>query len=263
MGESAVLYEARDGVVTVTLNRPDVLNAFTPEMLAELRSSLQRAADEGQRCLLLTGSGRGFSAGMDLASIQHQYTDGGGPDFVSLLADNFHPVVKALVELPMPTVAAVNGVAAGAGMSLTLVCDTRIAAEGARFATAFTRIGLVPDSGMAYTLPRLVGAGRAMQMMAGAEPVDAAAALAMGLVDRVVPAAELAEQAFAFAQRLASGPTQAYVLTRRLVNEAMTLSLDQLLELEARLQAEAGATDDHRGAVDAFLKKQPATFAGR
>ena len=262
MAESPVLYEARDGVAVITLNRPDVLNAFTPEMLAATREALERAATDGQRCLLLTGAGRGFSAGMDLASIQHQYSDGGGPDFVSLLTTHFHPVVERLVKMPMPTVAAVNGVAAGAGMSLTLACDTRIAADGARFATAFTRIGLVPDCGMAYTLPRLVGAGRAMQLMVGAEPVDAVTALGMGLVDRVVPAADLHEQAFTFAKQLANGPTHAFVLTRRLVSEGMTLSFDQLLDLEARLQAEAGATSDHRGAVDAFLRKQPATFSG-
>ena len=240
-----------------------MLNAFTPEMLGQTREALDRAVAEGQRCLLLTGSGRGFSAGMDLASIRHEYTDGGGPDFVALLSENFHPVVSALMDLPMPTVAAVNGVAAGAGMSLTLACDTRIAADGARFATAFTRIGLVPDCGMAYTLPRLVGAGRAMQLMVAAEPVGAEAALAMGLVDRVVPAAELAEQALVYARQLAAGPTQAYVLTRRLVREGATTTFADLLILEAQLQAEAGATDDHRGAVDAFLKKQPATFSGR
>ncbi len=262
MAESPILYEAREGVAVITLNRPDVLNAFTPEMLGALASALRRAPVDGQRAILLTGAGRGFSAGMDLASIQHHYENGGSPDFVSLLNDNFYPVVRELASTAVPVVAAVNGVAAGAGMSLALACDLRVAADNARFVTAFTNIGLVPDCGMAYTLPRLVGEGRALELMLLSEPVGAEPALAIGLVNRVVPAGELGQAAFALAKKLAAGPTLAYRKTKDLVEAARTSDLPALLALEAKLQAEAGATQDHKGAVDAFLKKQPATFSG-
>ncbi|MEX0781944.1 MAG: enoyl-CoA hydratase-related protein [Dehalococcoidia bacterium] len=263
MAESPILYEAREGVAVITLNRPEVLNAFTPEMLGELAAALRRATDGSERSILLTGAGRGFSAGQDLASIQHLYENGGSPDFVSLLNDNFYPVVRELTAKALPVVAAVNGVAAGAGMSLALACDLRIAADNARFVTAFTNIGLVPDCGMAYTLPRLVGEGRALELMLLSEPLGAEAALAMGLVNRVVPAAELMEAAFTIAKKLAAGPTLAYRKTKDLVEAAQTSDFAALLAVEAEAQAEAGATEDHKGAVDAFLKKQSPTFSGR
>ncbi len=263
MAESSILYEPREGVAVVTLNRPDVLNAFTPEMLAELAAALRRASDDRQRAILLTGAGRGFSAGQDLASIQHLYENGGAPDFVSLLSDNFYPVLRELTSKALPVVAAVNGVAAGAGMSIALACDLRIAADNARFVTAFTNIGLVPDCGMAYTLPRLVGEGRALELMLLSERVNAEAALAMGLVNRVVPGAELMDAAFAVAKKLAAGPTVAYRKTKELVSAGESQDFGALLGLEAQAQAAAGATDDHKGAVDAFLKKQPAAFLGR
>jgi 2-(1,2-epoxy-1,2-dihydrophenyl)acetyl-CoA isomerase len=263
VSDESILYEAREGVATITLNRPAVLNAFTPEMLAALREALERAVGEGQRAVLLTGAGRGFSAGMDLASIEPQYRDGVGPDFAALLRDSFHPVVQALRTMELPVVAAVNGAAAGAGFSLALACDLRIAADSARFTTAFTRIGLVPDSGIAWILPRLTGQGRAAALMLLSEAVDAQGALAAGFVDRVVPADQLAAEAFALAQSLAKGPTRAYGLTKRLLNAAGTSSFEDLLKLEADCQAEAGATADHRGAVQAFLRKEPASFSGR
>jgi 2-(1,2-epoxy-1,2-dihydrophenyl)acetyl-CoA isomerase len=166
--DESILYSTGDGLATITLNRPEVLNAFTPEMLGSLHEALKRAVDDRQRAILLTGAGRGFSAGQDLASIKDDY-DHGGPDFHSLLADSFHPVIRFIRRVEMPVVAAVNGVAAGAGMSLALACDVRFASDSARFATAFTRIGLVPDCGMAYTLPRLVGAGRASFLLLSGE----------------------------------------------------------------------------------------------
>lgn len=262
MTESAILYSATDGLATITINRAEVLNAFTPAALDELHASLRRATDESQRAILLTGAGRGFSAGMDLASIKDDYA-GGGPDFDALLSGHFHPVVRAIRSAPVPVVAAVNGVAAGAGMSLALACDVRLAAENARFATAFTRIGLVPDCGMAYTLPRLVGPGRASFLLLSGEQVDAAAALAMGLVDRVLPAEGFLEAATTFARALASGPTRAFALTKLLLAEAEHASFDDLLRLEAKAQVAAGETADHRNAVAAFLEKRQATFEGR
>ena len=262
LSEPPILYEARDGVATVTLNRPEVLNAFTPEMLDLLHETIHRAAEEGQRAILLTGAGRGFSAGQDLASIKDQYADG-GPDFVSLLREHFHPVLRALRMVELPVIAAVNGVAAGAGMSVALACDVRIASANARFATAFTKIGLVPDAGMAHTLPRLVGYGRAGWMLLQGEPVDAATALSIGLVSRVVEGDALASEAWALAQQMAAGPTRAYVLTRQLLDSAASTSFDHLLDIEAEVQAAAGATEDHRAAVAAFLAKQAPTFRGR
>ena len=163
----------------------------------------------------------------------------------------------------MPVIAAVNGVAAGAGMAMALACDLRVAAANARFATAFTRIGLVPDAGMAYTLPRLVGRGRAMALLVTGEQIDATAALAFGMVDRVFPVETFAADARSFAGEVAAGATRAYVLTRRLLDEAEHLSFDGLLQREADTQQEAANTADHRDAVAAFLRKEPAVFRGR
>ncbi len=263
MADELVLYELEGGLATITLNRPQVLNSFTPELLAQLHEALKRTTDDGARAVMLTGAGRGFSAGQDLASIQDGYSETSSPDLRALLRDHFHPVLRYLRSIPMPVIAAVNGVAAGAGMSMALACDLRVAAENARFATAFTRIGLVPDAGMAYTLPRLVGNGRAMSLLVTGEQMDAAAALAAGLVDRVFPAESFLADAQSFAAGIAAGATRAFVLTRRLVDEAEHLSFDGLLQREADTQQEAANTADHRNAVAAFLKKEPAAFEGR
>ncbi len=263
MAEDLVLYEAADGVATVTLNRPQVLNSFTAESLAALHEALKRATDEHQRAVLLTGAGRGFCAGQDLASIQDQYSETSSPDLHGLLRDCFHPVVRYIRAIEMPVIAAVNGVAAGAGMSLALACDMRLAAENARFATAFTRIGLAPDAGMAFTLPRLVGAGRANALLISGDTLDAATALQWGLVDKVLPAESFLADALTFAKTVATGPTRAFVLTRQLLDAGERLTFDGLLQLEALTQQQAGDTSDHRRAVAAFLKKEPATFEGR
>ncbi len=261
MTGQSILYAAQDGVAVITLNRPEVLNAFNPEMLAALQSALLRAERE-ERCALLIGSGRGFSSGQDLESIEDQYNNG-GPDFVALLREQYHPVLRTLRSLAIPVVAAVNGVAAGAGMSLALACDVRLASDVARFSTAFARIGLVPDGGMAYTLPRLVGAGRANWLLMRGDSIDAETALAIGLVDEVIIASEFPERSLAFAQKLAEGPTKAYVLTRHLLDQGSHVGFDELLDIEAESQAEAGATNDHRAAVAAFLQKRQPAFRGR
>lgn len=262
MGDESIVYEAREGVAVITLNRPEVLNSVNAAMLDALHEALHRAEAEGQRCVLLTGAGRGFCAGQDLAAIQGDYAKG-GPDFVALLREHFHPVVRGIRNVNLPVVAAVNGAAAGAGMSLALACDVRLAADNARFATAFTKIGLIPDAGMAYTLPRLVGAGRASWLLMKADPIDAQTALGIGMVDMVIPAAEFRDRAFTFAKEMAAGPTRAFVLTRQLLALGMSHDLDHVLDIEADLQAQAGATEDHRGAVEAFLRKQPPAFSGR
>lgn len=263
MSDPVVLYDASNGLATITLNRPDVLNSFTPELLAGITESVVRAVDDGQRAVLITGAGRGFCAGQDLASIKDEYTaDGGSPDLEALLIEHFHPMIRGIRNAPLPVVAGVNGVAACAGFSLALACDVRLAADNARFATAFTRIGLVPDAGMAYTLPRLAGMGRASYLLLSGEQIDAATALACGIVDKVIPAAEFAESARTFAASLAAGPTRAFAMTKKLLQAAEHASFDALLEQEASDQGVAARTADHRNAIASFLAKQPATFSG-
>lgn len=260
----AALYRNEDGLAVVTLNRPEVLNALTTGLLDEVSAHLARAEREGARAILLTGAGRGFAAGLDLASIKDQYTeDGGRPDLAAVLRDHFAPVVRQLRAIEIPIVAGVNGVAAGAGMSLALACDLRIASDSARFATAFTRIGLVPDSGIAYILPRLIGAGRARSLLLSGEQMDASTALALGMVDRVAAAADFESAALAYARSFAEGPTRAFGLTKRLLNASELESLDRVLVAEEALQTEAAATSDHGHAIAAFLRKEPPHFGGR
>lgn len=263
-----VLYELDAGVATLTLNRPEVLNSLTEEMLDALAARLEDCGkDEQVRAVVLTGAGRAFCAGQDLDSIKDHYADGGRPDFRTLLRDHHHRVVEGIRELPKPVVAAVNGVAAGAGMSFACACDLRIAAESAKFTTAFTKIGLVPDGGLAFTLPRLVGLGRATELILMSEMVSAEQARDIGLVNRVVTNDELATVTREIAQQLAAGPTVAYGIVKRMLKEVMLgppqEAFADLLTGEADYQAEAGATVDHGSAVEAFLNKRQATFSGR
>lgn len=262
MSESLVLVEIDGPLSILTLNRPAVLNSFTPELLGELLAGLRQAVDGGSRAIMVTGAGRGFCAGQDLASIQDQYATG-GPDLAKLLREHFHPVFRFIRESPVPVMAAVNGVAAGAGFSLALACDMRIASSAARFATAFLKIGLVPDAGMAYTLPRLISTAKASALMLSGDQVDAPTALSLGIVDRVVDAGTFGPTARAIALELANGPTAAYGLTKRLLQQAEHASFDELLELEADAQGAAGYTADHAAAVSAFLEKRPPVFGGR
>lgn len=262
MTEAEVLLEWDGPLATVTMNRPAVLNSFTPSLLGGLASAIAEAREKEARAILLTGAGRGFCAGQDLASIQHEY-DSGGPDLGKLLRDHFHPLFRAIRESPVPIIAGVNGVAAGAGFSLALACDLRVASSAARFATAFTRIGLVPDAGMAYTLPRLIGAAKANSLMITGDQVDAANALAWGIVDRVFEEDVFSKEAHSFALGIANGPTRAYALTKRLIQDAERLTFRELLDVEADAQGTAGKTADHQAAVRAFLAKQPAAFEGR
>lgn len=263
-----VLFELNAGVATITLNRPDVLNSLTEEMLEALAAHLEECRQDDQvRAVVLTGAGRAFCAGQDLDSIKDQYANGGRPDFQRLLRQYHHRVVEGIRELPKPVIAAVNGVAAGAGMSFACACDLRIAAEGARFTTAFTKIGLIPDGGLAFTLPRLVGLGKATELFLLSDMVPAEEALQIRLVNRVVPGDELAAVAQALAAQMAAGPTAAYGLVKQMLKETMLPGprpvFEDLLKMEADYQVKAGATTDHANAVDAFLNKQTATFSGR
>ncbi|HEX6376070.1 MAG TPA: enoyl-CoA hydratase-related protein [Allosphingosinicella sp.] len=245
-------------VATITIARPDRLNALSGQTVDELRAAVDETARSGARCLLLTGEGRGFSSGADLAG------GGGLPDDAgAALEKHFNPLVEALFALPMPVVAAVNGPCAGAGCSLALAADLVVAARSAYFLQAFVNIGLIPDAGATWLLPRLAGRARAMEMMMLGERVPAEQALAWGLIARVVDDEHLASEAVALATRLAQGPTLALGLIRKLAREAGQLSLSEALAAERAAQRTAGETEDFRNAVLAFLQKKPARFEGR
>jgi 2-(1,2-epoxy-1,2-dihydrophenyl)acetyl-CoA isomerase len=245
-------------VATVTLNRPDSLNALSAAMLDELRAAVELLPGAGARCLLLAGEGRGFSSGADLAS------GGGLPDDVgAALEAHYNPLIEALFALPLPVIAAVQGPCAGAGCSLALAADIVVASRSAYFLQAFVNIGLIPDAGATWLLPRLAGRARAMEMMMLGERIPAEQALAWGMIARVVADEELASEAVALATRLALGPTVAYGLIRRLARDAGQLPLTEALAAERIAQREAGRTDDFKSAVMAFLQKQQPTFQGK
>ncbi len=255
-----ITYEAKDGVATLTLNRPDAFNSLNDAMAEELQDALKQvAADDGTRALVITGAGKAFCAGQDLKS----FSDAGERTVAEHLERTWNPIVRAIHGLEKPVVAALNGVAAGAGCSLALACDLRIASEKASLIVVFSKVGLVPDSGATWTLPRLVGPGKALELAYLADPVDAATAERLGLVNRVVAPDALMPETEALARRLADGPTLAYGLTKRAVNRGATLTFDEALEYEALLQDVAGDSADFREGVTAFIEKRPARFQGR
>jgi 2-(1,2-epoxy-1,2-dihydrophenyl)acetyl-CoA isomerase len=262
--DSTVLtVEESGGVRTLTMNRPDAFNSLTVELKQALLAQVQRAAgDESVRAVVLTGSGRAFCAGQDLRE-HAALLDAGDPEPLSTVSEHYNPLVSALAGLPKPTIAAVNGMAAGAGASLAFACDLRVAAGSAQFLMAFAKVGLSVDSGTSWTLPRLVGYGRAMEMVLLAEPVDAEHALATGLVNRVVADGQTLTVAQQLAGRLAAGPTAAYAKIKEAMAAAATADLPEALSVEAGTQAEAAATADHREGVAAFLAKRDPQFTGR
>jgi 2-(1,2-epoxy-1,2-dihydrophenyl)acetyl-CoA isomerase len=219
--------------------------------------------DASIRAVVVTGTGRAFSAGQDLKDLDSIKSPDGTIQLGGLLRDHYNPLIKRIRALDKPVVAAVNGVAAGAGMSLALACDLRIAGASATFVTAFSAIGLVPDSGMYYFLPRLVGWPKAMELVLSSERISAEDALRLGLVNRVVPAEELDAAVGELADRLAKGPAVAYALMKRGLERSRTADLDAVLEMEAQYQAIAGRTEDFLEGVAAFVAKRPASFQGR
>jgi 2-(1,2-epoxy-1,2-dihydrophenyl)acetyl-CoA isomerase len=245
-------------VGTLTINRPDRLNALSAQTLDEMRDAVEGAVAGGARCLLLTGEGRGFSSGADLVG------SGGLPEDVgAALEAHFNPLIEALFALPIPVVAAVNGPAAGAGCSIALCADLVVAGRSAYFLQAFVNIGLIPDAGATWLLPRLVGRARAMEMMMLGERLGAEQAQEWGLISRVVDDEHLASEAVAVATRLAEGPTIALGLIRRLARDAQQMSLTESLAAERVGQREAGRTDDFKAAVTSFIAKRPPLFTGR
>ncbi len=253
-----ITLETKDGVATLTLNRPESYNAFNDAMGEETADALAVVAeDEGARALVVTGAGKAFCSGQDLKSIEP------GRSLGDVLEKVWNPVLSRLWDLEKPVIAALNGIAAGAGASLALACDLRIAAEKAALSVAFTKVAVVPDSGMTWTLPRLVGMGKALELAYLADPLDAGTAERLGLVNRVVPGDSLAEEVGALARRLAEGPTLAYALTKRAMRRAATSTFPEALEYEGQLQAIAGASADYSEGVAAFVEKRPARFSGR
>jgi 2-(1,2-epoxy-1,2-dihydrophenyl)acetyl-CoA isomerase len=253
---ASVLISVEDGLQTITLNRPDRLNAFIPEMHKELRAALEQAHGEPAiRAVLLTGAGRGFCSGQDLSL--RKVEPGAAPIDLSVsLGSLYNPLVRRLRELPKPIVCAVNGVAAGAGANIALACDIVVAARSATFVQSFARLGLVPDSGGTYFLPRLVGSARAMALALLAEPLSAEDAERWGLIWKVFDDAKLMAEAAAIGRKLAAGPTKGYGLIKRALYASEHNSLDAQLDLERDLQREAGFSEDYRKGVAAFLEKK-------
>ncbi len=251
-----VLTSTQAGVMTITLNRPKA-NAFNFEMIEAAQAAFKQASrDEAVRCVLLTGSGNAFSAGQDVKEFQQA----GDLSFRKHLQRTYNPLILQIRRLEKPVLAAVNGAAAGAALGVTLACDLRIAADTARFVVGFGGIGLAPDSAVSLLLPALIGLGRAAEHAFTNQPISAGQALAWGLVNRVVPAAELAERAQEWAAALAGGPVRAMGLAKRDFNKAVLGNLEQVLDYEGYIQDIAGKGAEHKEGLQAFLEKRPAVY---
>jgi 2-(1,2-epoxy-1,2-dihydrophenyl)acetyl-CoA isomerase len=258
-----ILYEKDHGVATITLNRPDKLNAFDGQMHEELHDALDSvASDQEVRCVVLRGEGRGFSAGADLRSEDLSREAGEAPDLGAYLRRTFSPTVTKIVAMEKPVIASLHGPVYGAGVGLALACDLRLAAQSATFSVAFIKIGLVPDVGVSFFLPRVVGLGRAMEMSLLGDAVDAAEAQRIGLVSRVVPDEELRNETAALAGRLAAMPTQALGRIKHTLYASFEGDLATVLEAEAEGQASCGYTEDHAEGLAAFFEKRAPDFTG-
>lgn len=252
-----VLYEVTNGVATITLNRPEALNAITLELAHDWRAALEQAAgDEQVRCLVITGAGRGFCAGADLKTIQSKPVG-------DLLRQDYHPILKLITETPKPVLAAINGAAVGAGANFALACDMRHMAGNASFGEVFVRIGVIPDSGGHYFLPRIVGVAKAFELMATGEIIGADEAKRLGLVNRVFPAEELMPRTQEFAERLAQAPTLVIGMIKQGLRHTFMQDLDAVLDFEANGQDRAARSEDYQEGIQSFLEKRPAHFKGR
>jgi 2-(1,2-epoxy-1,2-dihydrophenyl)acetyl-CoA isomerase len=258
----SIVYDVTEGVGTITLNRPDAMNSLDSATKDALRDAAAKAAgDASVRVIVLRGTGRAFCVGQDLK--EHAASLEAGRGLSNTVREHYNPLLRALVSAPKPVIAAVNGVAAGAGAALAFAADLRIASDKAAFNLAFANIGLTADSGASWTLPRLVGPAKAIELLMLPETIGIEQAAALGLVHRVVPAEELDTTVAELAARMAAGPTAAYAAIKQAVGFGLAHSLDETLGLEAELQDQCAATEDHRNAVRAFLAKEKPTFVGR
>lgn len=260
---SSILTETRGPTLHIVLNRPEVFNAFNDEMGARFLEALLQARSDEVRCVVITGTGRAFCAGEDLRALAGDYASGNPPDHADILKRRYNPAIESIRSLEKPVIAAVNGVAAGAGVSLALACDLRVIAAGAKLTLAFSKVGLVPDSGATWLLPKYLGIGRAMELALSGDPITAQEALELGLVNKVIADGDFSEAASEFADSLAVGPTKAFALMKDLIWKASGSHLLEHLSQEADAQRQAGATEDHLEGVAAFAEKRPASFKGR
>jgi 2-(1,2-epoxy-1,2-dihydrophenyl)acetyl-CoA isomerase len=263
MSDPMILSNLNDGVFTITLNRPDKLNSFNFEMADQLKELLHRAeSDDEVRCILMTGEGRAFCAGQDLAEAT-EVSDDPDRDLSEIVHHTYIPIIKGIRELEKPIVCAVNGTAAGAGANIALACDIVIASEEAKFIQSFSQIGLIPDSGGTYILPRLIGLARATALTFLGEKVMAKEAVEIGMIWKAFPADQFMDEAQAIASKLAKMPTKGFGLTKRGFNAGFSNNLEEQMQLEAELQAEAGKTHDYNEGVQAFMEKRRPEFKGK
>lgn len=258
-----ILVESKGPLLQIVLNRPEVFNAFNDDMGERFLEALGRAGSDQVRCVVITGAGRAFCAGEDLRALASDYASGTPPDHAAILKRRYNPAIESIRSLDKPVVAGINGVAAGAGVSLALACDLRVIAEGAKLAMAFSKVGLVPDSGATWLLPKYLGVGRAMELALSGDPITADRALDLGLVNKVVAESDFTAAVGELGDSLANGPTRAFALTKGLIWKASGGQLKEHLSEEADAQRQAGATEDHLEGIAAFGEKRPAVFKGR
>lgn len=262
--EKILLTEKKNGVGVITLNRPDKLNAFSDELTFQLQDALKEMEkDKEVRAIILTAAGRGFCAGQDLQSRSIAQEMGERPSLGDSIRRRYNPIVIKLRRIEKPIIAAVNGVAAGAGASIAFACDYRIVTDKVNFIQSFTKVGLIPDSGATFILTRLVGLTKAFELMLSADKLSAEEALNLGIINKIVGEDDLMKEAVALAEKLAAGPTKAFGLTKRAVNRAVFDDLEELLEYEASLQEIAGRSDDFAEGVKAFVEKRTPQYTGK
>ncbi len=256
---NTLLTESKDGIYRITLNRPDVYNAFNSEMLAELGQAFDSASGDEVRCVVLTGAGRAFCSGQDLKDFSEKKLT-----FREALEQRYNPLIRKIAELQKPVICGLNGVAAGAGLSLALACDYRIAVESATLIEVFINVGLVPDSASSFYLPRIIGYARAFEMCAGADKMTAAEAKRLGLVNKVVSSQPLLEKSLMItAKNFASKPTKAIGMIKTLMRKSFDSTLDEILTLESEFQEAAGNTEDFKEGIASFLEKRKSAFKGK
>lgn len=257
---SSILFEINEGVAKITFNRPDKYNSFNQEMAFAFHQKLDEcASNEDIRAIYLTGNGKAFCAGQDLGEI----VDPNGPELTDIVSKHYNPIIERIRKIEKPVIAAVNGVAAGAGANIALACDVVIATESASFIQAFSKIGLIPDSAGTFFLPRLIGMQKASALMMLGDKISATEAEAMGMIYKVCPDEEFLETSMKIASKLAKMPTKGLGLTKRLLNQSYSNNLSQQLEQEGIEQTAAGLTDDYKEGVDAFLEKRKPIFKGK